>query len=59
MTPGLKVFTDLAENGLLIAPGEMFVATPDSAFSDNECTFRIAFSSGTVSLTCLFTGTMY
>jgi hypothetical protein len=37
----------LAENGLLVATGEMFAAEP-SAIKEEEFTFRLAFSKGDV-----------
>lgn len=44
-TVGQRLFTDLAENGLLIAPGEMFSA---EGAPIEDPVFRIAFSMGTV-----------
>lgn len=41
------IFIDLADEGLLVAPGSMFIAD-ESALSNEEATLRIAFSNGTV-----------
>ncbi|GJJ07013.1 hypothetical protein Clacol_001211 [Clathrus columnatus] len=42
----MHIFTDLAEEGLLIAPGTMF-NVDESIILEREVAFRISFSSGT------------